>query len=142
MAFQMAETFVTPAPDAKRTIDELTRRGVPIAVLSNGWNPLQVRKARRAGFTGLVLASADLGVQKPNPAAFAALSETLRVPLERCYYIGDDPNGDVAGAMNAGLQAVWLDNEGKTYPRELPPAPHVVASLTEFLSILPAVVVS
>ena len=142
VALGLAPTFIVPAPDAKRTLDELERRGIPRGVLSNGWNPLQVLKARRAGFNGRVIASADLGVQKPNPRAFAALTEALGVPAERCYYIGDDPAADVVGAMSAGLQAVWLDNEGKTYPPGLPKAPRIVSYLNEFLSILPAVVTS
>ena len=142
IALDMAPAFIVPAPDAKSTLDELERRGIPRGILSNGWNPLQVLKARRAGFNGRVIASGDLGVQKPNPRAFAALTEALGVPPERCYYIGDDPAADVAGAMSAGLQAVWLDNEGKTYPPGLPKAPRVVSSLSELLSILPAVVTS
>ena len=142
MALEMAPSFIVPAPDAKSTFEELDRRGVPSAVLSNGWNPLQISKARRAGFRGKVIASADIGVQKPNPKAFQALVQALGVPPERCYYIGDDPAADVAGAMAAGLQAVWIDNEGKTYPPGLPKAPRVVSSLREFLSILPAVVTS
>ena len=139
MALEMAPSFIVPAPDAKAVLDELVRRGVRTAVLSNGWNPLQTAKARRAGFTGKVIASADLGVQKPNGEAFRALAAALGVPPERCYYIGDDPAGDVAGAMAAGLQAVWIDNEGKSYSSDLPPAPRTVASLTEFLDILPTV---
>jgi len=142
MALEMAPSFIVPAPDAKATLDELERRGVPRAILSNGWNPLQILKARRAGFNGNVIASADIGVQKPNPKAFEALVSALGVPPERCYYIGDDPAGDVAGAMAAGLQAVWIDNEGKSYPSGLPKAPHIVSSLSEFLSILPAVATS
>ncbi len=131
-----------PAPDAKATLDELKARGVPMAVLSNGWNPLQVVKARRAGFTGEVLASGDLGVQKPEPEAFRALIAALGVAPERCYYVGDDPAADIGGAVSAGLQAVWIDNEGKSYPRDLPPAPRSIASLSELLSLLPAVVAS
>lgn len=142
LALQMAPSFIVPAPDAKATLDELKERGVPVGVLSNGWNPLQVVKARRAGFSGEVLASADLGVQKPNPEAFRALAAALDVAPERCFYVGDDPAADIAGAAAAGLQAVWIDNEGKTYPPGLPPPPRTIASLRDLLSILPAVVAS
>ena len=142
MAMSMSETFIIADPDAKWTIDTLAGRGVPIGVLSNGWNPLQVAKARRAGFTGKVLASADLGVQKPNPAAFHALASELGLEPEQCFYVGDDPKGDIMGAMSAGLRAVWLDNEGKTYPPDLPPPTHVVHSLRGVLALVSAAVVS
>jgi len=136
MALSMAETFIIPDPDAKPTIDELTRRGVPIGVLSNGWNPLQGVKARRAGFTGKILASADLGVQKPHPEAFEALAFELGLEPEQCFYVGDDPKSDMMGAISAGFRAVWLDNEGKSYPADLPPPHHVVHSLRGVLALV------
>lgn len=139
MVLRMVDAFVVPAPDAAATMAALRRREIPSAILSNGWNPLQIAKGRRAGFHGTVLASGTLGVQKPDRAAFDALVEALGVEAGRCYYIGDDPSADVRGAIDAGLKAVWLDNEGKHYPVDAP-APHaVVANLTEFLSILPMV---
>ncbi|MEO9262897.1 MAG: HAD family hydrolase [Candidatus Baltobacteraceae bacterium] len=141
MVMQMVDAFVVPATDAKATIEELERREIPVAILSNGWNPLQIAKGRRAGFTGPVLASGTLGVQKPERAAFAALVEVLGVEAGNCYYVGDDPMADIVGASNAGLNAVWLDNEGKRYPADLPPAPNMVASLAELLAIIPALAV-
>lgn len=139
MAKALAETFIVPDPDAKATIDELARSGVALGVLSNGWNPLQVTKARRAGFTGKVLASGDLGVQKPHPAAFRALADELGLEPERCFYVGDDPAGDIGGALKAGFRAVWIDNEGKTYPSDLPRPTHVVHSLRELIPLVSAV---
>ncbi len=138
VALAMAESFIVPDPHARSTITTLEREGIPVAVLSNGWNPLQVAKARRSGFGGTVLASADLGVQKPNPLAFEALARELGTDPARCFYVGDDPRSDVAGAMGAGFQAVWLDHEGKSYPPDLPPPTHVVHSLEEVLKLVAA----
>lgn len=139
MALAMAETFIVPDPDAKPTLDDLKHAGVALGVLSNGWNPLQVAKARRAGFKGKVLASADLGVQKPHPEAFGALAEELGVRPERCFYVGDAPEVDIVGALQAGFQAVWIDNEGKTYPPDLPEPTYVVHSLRELIPLVGAV---
>ncbi|HTZ55391.1 MAG TPA: HAD family hydrolase [Candidatus Acidoferrum sp.] len=138
MALAMADSFIVPDPHARRTIEALQRLGIPVAVLSNGWNPLQVAKARLAGFGGVVLASADLGVQKPNPAAFTALARELGAEPARCFYVGDDPWADVGGALGAGFQAVWLDHEGKKYPTDLPPPTCVVRSLEEVFALVAA----
>ncbi len=138
MALAMADSFIVPDPHARKTIEALQQRGIRVAVLSNGWNPLQISKARLAGFGGAVLASADLGVQKPNPAAFAALAQELGTDPARCLYVGDDPRADVGGALGAGFQAVWLDHEGKKYPSDLPPPTHVVGSLEEVLALVAA----
>lgn len=140
MALAMAETFIVPDPDAKVTIDELSAAGAALGVLSNGWNPLQVVKARRAGFTGKVLASADLGAQKPSPIVFRALAQQLGLEPGRCFYVGDDPKADIAGALAAGFRAVWIDNEGKTYPADLPEPTHVVRSLRDLIPLVSAVV--
>jgi putative hydrolase of the HAD superfamily len=139
LATSMAETFVIPDPEAKGTLDALAASGTKVAVLSNGWSPLQNVKARRAGFGGTVIASADLGVQKPHPQAFAALCRELRLPPDRCFYVGDDPKADIAGALAAGLRAVWIDNEGKTYPSNLPAPTHVVHRLSDVLGLVDAV---
>jgi HAD superfamily hydrolase (TIGR01509 family) len=138
MATEMVGDFVVPLPGAKQVLAALRERGILVAVLSNGWNPLQVLKARRAGFDGPVVASADVGAQKPSPEAFRALLAALGTPPDRTWYVGDDPHGDIAGATAVGINAVWLDAERKIYPTDLTAPPHVITSLYELLHVLPS----
>ena len=137
MALEMVEQFVVPLPYAPQTIEALRERGCLTGGLTNGGNPLQERKARRAGFPGPVLASADLGVQKPDGRAFEALAAVLGVPAESVWYVGDDPRIDVAGSRAAGMHAVWLAAEGTPYPAGLDPPEYVAGSLPEILAFLP-----
>jgi putative hydrolase of the HAD superfamily len=138
MALEMVDEFVIPLPGVKRTLSVLRERGIPVAVLSNGWNPLQIRKAQRAGFEGPVLASADIGEQKPSARAFEALAGALGTQAERTWYVGDDPCSDVNGSRNAGFHAVWFDWEEKEFPPDLSPPPYTIHELTELLDLLPA----
>jgi putative hydrolase of the HAD superfamily len=138
LAVDMVDQFVIPLLGAKRTFEMLRERGVRAAVLSNGWNPLQVRKAQRAGFEGPVLASADLGAQKPDARAFEALLDALGTKAENTWYVGDDPRCDVNGARDAGLRGVWLDAEGKAYPPEVLPPQYTIHSLEELGQLIPA----
>jgi HAD superfamily hydrolase (TIGR01509 family) len=138
MAVEMADQFIIALPGAKRTFDTLRERGIPIAVLSNGWNPLQIRKAQCAGFDGVVLASADIGQQKPGARAFEALLGALGTTPANTWYVGDDPHGDVTGATDAGLHAVWIDADRKTYPPDLPPPRYTIHALEELLAIVPS----
>jgi HAD superfamily hydrolase (TIGR01662 family) len=131
MAVEMVEDFVIPLPGARQAFADLRERGVAVAVLSNGWNPLQIEKARRAGFDGPVLASADLGVQKPDRGAFDALLAALQTNAERTWYVGDDPLCDVEGARNAGLRTIWFDAEGRAYPPEVAAPACTIRSLAE-----------
>jgi putative hydrolase of the HAD superfamily len=137
LALEMAPAFVVPLPGVKRTVAALRERGIAVAVLSNGWNPLQDVKAKLAGFDGTVLASGDIGVQKPDPRTFEALLGALGTAPSDTWYVGDDPNGDVAGAARCGLNAVWIDAENKRYPPELPAPPYAINALEDLLALVP-----
>lgn len=134
LALDMADEFVVPRTDAKAAFEALRARGVRMAILSNGWNPLQTRKARRAGFDGTVLASAEIGVQKPDPRAFAAL--TARLQTAQTWYVGDDARIDVEGARAAGLRAVWLDADGTRFPADLSAPEFTVESLGQLAELV------
>ncbi|HEY1680707.1 MAG TPA: HAD family hydrolase [Candidatus Tumulicola sp.] len=136
IALDMVEQVVVPLPGARDALRELQRCGMRVAVLSNGWNPLQIAKARRAGFDGPVIASADIGVQKPDPRAFDALVETLgTLPGQTCY-VGDGPSIDVAGAAKAGLQTVWIDADELPYPAGVAPPDYRVECLSDLPALL------
>ena len=136
-ALSLVPEFVRALPGVPDTLQKLTALGVPLAVLSNGWSPLQNRKAEAVGFSGPVLVSETLGVQKPARAAFAALVETLHVAREQIWYVGDDPYNDVCGALAAGLNAAWFDSENRSYPDDLSPPTRVIHRFEELLEIVP-----
>ena len=137
MAVEMVDDFVIPLPGVKGMLSGLKDRGIAVAVLSNGWNPLQIRKAQRAGFEGPILASADIGQQKPGARAFEALLSALGTRPQNTWFVGDDPYSDVDGSRSAGFHAVWFDWEKKAFPPELLPPPDTIHSLGELLDILP-----
>ena len=51
-AVEMVAEFVVPLFGVGPTLEALSERGIAVAILSNGWNPLQLRKAERTGFRG------------------------------------------------------------------------------------------
>ena len=72
-------------------------------------------------FFDAVLISGDLGFRKPFPFVFDKLVEELGRPREQILFIGDDPEADIGGALQAGLHPAWM-----TYVRDhnLPFLPH------------------
>jgi len=137
-AVEMVGEFVVPLPGAAATLKMLRERGIAVAVLTNGWNPLQARKAQRAGFQGPILVSSEIGVQKPAPRAFEMLLGALGTPPESAWFVGDSPQSDVAGAHAAGMRAVWINWEGKTYPQELAPPEYTISQFDRLLELLPS----
>jgi HAD superfamily hydrolase (TIGR01509 family) len=137
-AVEMVEEFVVPLPGVKRMLETLRRRGIAVAVLSNGWNPLQARKALQAGFDGPVLVSSEIGERKPQAGAFDLLVARLGMPSDETWYVGDDPRVDVAGAQEAGIGAIWINWERREYPQGLAPPRHTILTFDELLELIPA----
>ena len=52
-----------------------------------------------------VFVSSEIGVRKPEPAAFAAIAAAIDVPLERILFF-DDTLANVEGALAVGMPAV------------------------------------
>lgn len=136
MCVDMVDAFVIPEPGVREMLAALRDQGIPVAILTNGWSPLQQRKAARVGFEGPVIVSADVGVQKPEPAAFQELSRALGCAPEQIAYAGDAPAADVAGALRAGMFAIWLDAEGVAYPEDIPAPSVAIHSLAELPALM------
>ncbi|HEX4014393.1 MAG TPA: HAD family hydrolase [Candidatus Cybelea sp.] len=135
----MVPEFVIALPNVRTTVDALRDRAIPMAVLTNGWNPLQLRKAERTGFTGPVLVSGDIGERKPGVGAFEQLLARLGTPRAQTWYVGDDPHGDIAGAHGAGMPAVWINWERKEFPADLRPPERTITGFEELLALIPEV---
>jgi HAD superfamily hydrolase (TIGR01549 family) len=137
LVLERAGAYVRPQPDGAALLSCLRERGLPYAILSNGWTALQRRKAELVGFDGPVLVSEELGARKPARAAFLHLQRALSVPLACIAYVGDDPVSDMCGALSAGMHAVWLDAEGRSYPQDVAAPDARIATLAEFLPLVP-----
>jgi HAD superfamily hydrolase (TIGR01509 family) len=134
ICFALVPELVRPLEGARELLRDLRARGIPSAVLTNGWTPLQQRKIARAlgeDAPPTVLVSDGIQALKPDPAAFAALVAALGVPREQVWYVGDNPAGDVGGALAAGLRAAWFDWEGLPYPQDVPPPTLRIGRLRE-----------
>ncbi|WP_329455455.1 HAD family hydrolase [Streptomyces sp. NBC_01497] len=102
------------SPDVLAVLDELAG-DFRHAILSNAALRHQDHKLRTLGVRGrfeAVVCAADIGVHKPDPAAFLAACDALRLPPEEVVHVGNEPDIDAAGAVAAGLGAVWLDRDG------------------------------
>jgi 5'-nucleotidase len=135
ICYDLVPQLVRPIDGARELLAGLRARAIPTAILTNGWTPLQQKKIAHALGEDAraipVLVSDALHAVKPSPAAFDALVGTLGAPRERIWYVGDNALGDVAGALAAGLRAVWFNGENQSYPQDLQPPTLTVASLRE-----------
>ncbi len=90
-----------------------------IGLLTDGPGETQRDKLRRLGWTGTfdaTVVTGPLGVPKPDPRTFEAITDRLEVPPGRAVYVGDDPVRDVEGAATAGLRPIQVRYPGGPDP--------------------------
>jgi putative hydrolase of the HAD superfamily len=101
-------------PDTVPVLDGLARE-YRHAVLSNSSFAHQDRKLRVLGVRDrfeALLCAVELGVSKPEAAAFHAACRALDLPPHEVAYVGNEPDIDARGAAEAGLFGIWLDRGG------------------------------
>jgi putative hydrolase of the HAD superfamily len=127
-------------PDVLPVLDALAP-GYRHGVLSNSSLTVQDRKLRVLGLHGrfeTILCAAELGVSKPEAAAFLAACEALSLPPHQVAYVGDHPEIDGRGAAAAGLLSVWIDRAGTYAGGDVPPGGHRIKTLAELPAVLTA----
>ena len=120
--------------DALLALTFLSER-FPIVAVSNGNADIE-RIGLKAYFKTSMSAQA-FGVAKPDARIFHAAAEAVGVSPHNVLHIGDDHTLDVMGALNAGMQAAWLNRASSPWPHV--ETPHItVASLTELCDVIKA----
>jgi HAD superfamily hydrolase (TIGR01509 family) len=126
--FYAARNRVELYPEVDAALKRLSAR-YRLFALSNGNADLK-RCGISHWFEGHVTAI-SAGAPKPDARIFASLIDTAGVEARQILHIGDDPQLDVVGAMQAGLQAAWLNRDARSWPAHLPAAPRTIMSLEE-----------
>lgn len=88
-------------------LPEVVDAGIRIGLLSNAPTTL-ARAYEKAPWTASFAAltwSADIGVAKPEPAAYAAAARALAVPAEDVVFV-DDRSENIAGAHAVGMRGI------------------------------------
>jgi putative hydrolase of the HAD superfamily len=101
--------------DARPALEFLSAR-LPLVSVSNGNADLE-----RVGLSKYFRASIsarEFGVGKPDPRIFHAASGALDLMPHDLLHVGDDATLDVLGALNAGMQAAWLNRGDHLWPHD------------------------
>lgn len=89
----------------------VVRGAVPVVLLSNASSRLRhdLDVSGIAERFDAIVGSADIGVCKPRPEAFAAAAAAAGVPVDRCVFIDDTPD-NIVGAEAAGMRALPFED--------------------------------
>lgn len=100
----------------------------PLIAVSNG--NADVFKTDAASHFKAAVSARCVGVAKPDVRVFHAAAAQAALRPEEILHVGDDITADVLGALQAGMQAVWLNREGLTWTPDTP-QPLTVRHLSE-----------
>lgn len=133
--------FVVPSPEPLEVVKKLKAMGIKVAIVTNITPDLlesQKAKVKALGIAHLfdaVIYSAEFGIHKPDRRIFDHAAAILGVPNDQCVFVGDDPNSDIAGALGAEMEAVWLDRWESDGRFADDPKVHRVRSVLEYFDI-------
>jgi|CXWL01.1.fsa_nt_gi putative hydrolase of the HAD superfamily len=133
----MRAVAIAPYPGAMETLAAVQRRGIPMALLTNG----EARNQRRSVETHAleqyfhcIVIEGEFGVGKPDERVFRhALSAVACDPAD-VWMVGDSLEADIAPAVALGMHAVWVDETGAGLPTSAVVAPdRIVQGISELL---------
>lgn len=144
LAEQLSEDFLNMTtarfsllPGAEDLVRYLADR-YPLTIVTNGFVEVQYEKFEKSGlrdcFAHIVL-SEEVGCQKPNPRIFEEALRMNGISAEDVVMIGDSWNSDIQGAINAGIDQIWVRKSKDQLP-EGQSATYLVQTLSEVMEIL------
>ena len=129
--FFAARNRVTLYEDALLALEFLASR-FPLVALSNG--NADIARIGIGGYFRASISAQAFGVGKPDPRIFHAAAGAAEVLPGQVLHVGDDATLDVLGALNSGMQAVWLNREDHLWDHSH--VPHAtVGTLTELCAL-------
>ena len=141
-----ADRIYQVLPDAKETILGLFRAGYRLGLVSNTTSSVEAPNLLNAlGVAGCfeaVVLSCQVGIRKPRPEILLEATRRMGIQPERCAYIGNLPDRDVASAQKAGFGRTVILRDPKS-PPDLPQdavltPDHSIDNLKELLGLFPA----
>ncbi len=112
--FALGEMCWHAYPDAVAMLQELTRRGLRVGLISNADdNGLVQRAVQRLGFapylSPVLSSAAEPRWRKPDPRIFHLVSDAWHLPPAEIAMVGDAARYDVLGAHRAGMRSILID---------------------------------
>ncbi len=135
---KLMEKPIDPLPGVRELVDELRRRGVPIAVASASlrqWVDATLRGLGLEHSFVTTVSASEVEHAKPAPDLYLLAAEHLGVPPERCLAVEDTLTG-ITSAKAAGMFTIQVRAASTALP-PLPQADLVIDGYSQFdLSLL------
>src|ERR1017187_2347284 len=143
LAKEMSAKFLEIRPTKKKVfeytfeiLDYLTEKNYSIHLITNGFEKTQWSKLNNsdlAKYFTYVITSETSNSMKPQKEIFEYALKKINGNIEECIMIGDNLNADIQGAINAGMDTIFVNHIKANH--SIKPT-HTVYHLKELESIL------
>jgi putative hydrolase of the HAD superfamily len=124
-------------PGAVEAIEGMRRRGIRMALLTNGSGAAQRAKIKRfdlARHFDYICIEGEFGCGKPDERVYRGALQALKSEPSETWMVGDNLEWDVAAPMRLGMTGIWLDRFQTGLPvNSLVQPNRIVASISEVL---------
>lgn len=124
---------------AAEILTKLKKGGISIYAVTNGTKRSQENRLGNSGLDKLfdgIFISECIGFQKPKKEYFdAVLKEICEKDKKKIIVVGDSLTSDIRGALNAGLDCIWLNESGAQNSFDFSPT-YTIESLLETEEII------
>lgn len=121
---QSMANICQPLPGAQALLASIAPY-VSLGIITNGFTDLLHARLQRTGLDNyfqVLTISEQFGLAKPAAEIFQhTLDQLPGVASARTLMVGDTPESDIAGGMNAGMKTCWLDHGDKSLPEGMVP---------------------
>lgn len=109
--FIIREGFMPPYHDTRQSLEQLKARGYQLGLLSNFPPHLEdiLKTHDLHRYFSFFVVSSLVGMEKPDKAIFELAIQKASCPKDQILYVGDDPDDDIRGARNVGLDVILMD---------------------------------
>ncbi len=125
-------------PGVIETLEGLRGRGVKLGLITNGAAEPQRAKVERFGLEphfDHVQIEGELGVGKPEPAAYHHAVGALGTAIEETWIVGDNLEWEVAVPKSLGFHTIWRDPHDRGLPAHAAAEPHrILVHLPDLLA--------
>ena len=139
---EMSLDYLTILPDKKNLfpytieiLEYLKSKGYTMHLITNGFESVQFKKIKNSNladyFTEVITSEASNSL-KPNKEIFEYALKASGAKLETSIMIGDNEDADIQGAINAGMDSIFV-NHLQIQPTV--PATHTITHLKELENI-------
>ena len=128
----LTDTFPSVAfPEVRPAVRLARDSGAGVGVLSNFsyMLPLILEDLGLLGLFDCVVFSAEVGVEKPDPAIFLEAASVAGVEPQDAALIGDTYDEDVLGARSANMHVVLLERSGRSQRDDVPVARDLIEAV-------------